>query len=116
MLLGVGPFESQDCRLPAGVVNLGQTLTRVLLTGFKNHYHRVKHGLTDLHHVFTVLQTASPVVHLTPAGQINRQHASTQTGTHIHMSNTALRVGSQTIRPCTSIEGQWVLHVCYYLT
>jgi hypothetical protein len=45
MLLGVGPFESQDYRLPAGVVNLGQSLTRVLLIGFKNHYYQLKLSL-----------------------------------------------------------------------
>jgi hypothetical protein len=39
---GVGPFESQDYRLPAGVVNLGQSLTRVLLIGLKNHYYQLK--------------------------------------------------------------------------
>jgi hypothetical protein len=36
MLLGVGPSESQDCMLPACVVNLGQSLTRFLLMGFKH--------------------------------------------------------------------------------
>jgi hypothetical protein len=45
MLLGVGPSESQDCKVSAAVVKPGQTLTRVLLIGFKHNHYWLKQAL-----------------------------------------------------------------------
>jgi hypothetical protein len=51
MLLGVGPFESLDCKLPAGVVKLGQRLTRGLLVELKQQHC----GLKELSQIGTGL-------------------------------------------------------------
>ena len=45
MLLGVGPSESQDCKVSAAVVKSGQTLTRVLVIGFKFNQYWLKQAL-----------------------------------------------------------------------
>jgi hypothetical protein len=37
LLLGIGPYESQACKIHACVVTVGQSLTGVLLLGFNHH-------------------------------------------------------------------------------
>lgn len=64
MWLGVAPCESQDYEPPAGVVNLGQSLTRVLPTGVKSHYYRLKQALETGADLVVLPAGVGPVVPL----------------------------------------------------